>query len=162
MKNLQAIYKECKKELWDIGIVTGFIKKVVEDNRAKKRWGNCEKEGNEYIIKISSELLQDNVSDTSLKNTLIHEMLHTIEGGMTHKGNWKKAAERVNRLLGYNIKRTTSYEEKGIERNEAIYKFIVKCEKCGTEYKRIKMGKLIQHPENFRCGLCKGELIRIR
>lgn len=119
----------------------------------------------DFRISISARLLQDSVSDQAAKNTIMHELLHTVKGCYGHKGKWKDLALTVNRLLPqYTIKRTTSAEEKGLEsiRKKRTNRYAVKCEHCGKEFCREKMSKLIQHPEKFRCGICGNSLIRVR
>ena len=39
----------------------------------------------------------------SLRNTLIHELIHTVPGGLCHTGEWKKWAKLVSEKTGYNI-----------------------------------------------------------
>ena len=51
-----------------------------------------------------------------LKNTIIHELLHTCVGCMNHKAKWKFYADKVNRAYGYDdIKRTSTADEKGVK-----------------------------------------------
>ncbi len=117
MKDFDKLIKECEADLASVGISIGNVVKYSVNTRAKSRWGQCKTVGeNRYEINISQSLLEDNVSDQAAKDTILHEMLHTVEGGMGHKGKWKELAQRVNKELPqYTIKRVTSREEKGIE-----------------------------------------------
>ena len=165
MKNLQACYEECVKELSTIGITCGNILKVIPNTRSKNRWGLCKHEPNGHIIEISYRLLQDEVSEYALKNTLIHELLHTVEGTCGHKGLWKELANKVNKYYPqYNIKRTTSEEEKGIEpvtkKQEA--KYIISCPKCGWEEPYFRYTKVVEHTDRYRCTKCKNALVRVK
>lgn len=164
MKNLNMLFEESVAELNAIGIIPGNVSSLVVNTRAKKRWGYCRKlPDGRYEIQISDRLLFDDVDDTSTKNTIIHELLHTVEGCLCHTGKWKKLAERVNRAYSqYNIKRTSTAEEKGIDEKPIIptYKYTVKCPQCGTVYRRIKKTKLVKYPERYRCGICRHSLIR--
>ena len=170
MKDLNKLVEECKEELDKIGIEYGNVREVTVNTRAKSRWGQCCTEVNAtnwcdkvFSINISDRLLADDVSDVATKNTIIHELLHSCEGGMTHKGNWKKLAEKVNYYYPqYNIKRCTTSEEKGIAPTEKEYNYILKCEKCGHEYKHIKMCKSVKHPEWYFCSRCNGTLKRVK
>lgn len=82
---------------------------------------------------------------------------------MNHGKKWKQLAYAVNRATGYPIKRTTSFEEKGINEDEfKNVKYIVKCTGCGSERKRTRMSKLVKHPEWYRCGQCGSKLERIK
>lgn len=166
MKDLKTLAAECEAELRSLNIQPGEINSWTVNTRAKNRWGQCKR----YLpglfdISISARLLQDNVSDQAAKNTIMHELLHTVKGCYGHKGKWKVLAMTVNRLLPqYTIKRTTSAEEKGLEsiRRERTNRYAVKCDHCGKEYYREKVSKLIQHPDKFRCGVCGNSLTRVR
>ena len=115
MKDLKTLAAECEAELRSLNIQPGEINSWIVNTRAKNRWGQCKR----YLpglfnISISARLLQDSVSDQAAKNTIMHELLHTVKGCYGHKGKWKVLAMTVNRLLPqYTIKRTTSAEGKG-------------------------------------------------
>jgi predicted SprT family Zn-dependent metalloprotease len=172
MKDLHHLYVECLDELDAIGIVYGNIKSITVNTRAKSRWGLCQKRKvvdlssptsvYEYDISISYRLMEDSVSDVAVKTTIIHEILHTCKNGHGHTGEWQKLANRVNSAYGYNIKRTTSAEEKGLKNiyTTPVYKYAVVCTHCGHEYRRAKMTSVIKNPENYRCSHCKGKLVR--
>jgi len=117
MKDLQKLIAQCENDLLSIGIQPGKVAKWSINTRAKSRWGQCKQVGNSvFEINISQQLLQDNITDQAVKDTILHELLHTIDGCMGHKGKWKELAAKVNKELPqYKIKRTTGSVEKGIE-----------------------------------------------
>lgn len=168
MKNLNQFVNECRWDIESLGIKVGNVTKITVNTRSKRRWGQCKRTPNGFEINISERLLNDDLDDWALKNTVAHELLHTIEGGNSHKGAWKMAAEKMNSLLGYNIKRCTSADEKGVESVPTIYrskapKYIIKCGNCGLEYKYYKDCKMINNFINrpsyvkkvCRCSKCK-------
>lgn len=166
MKDLQKFYKLAIEQLDAIGIPYGNIDKVTINTRAKKRWGQCCTtlssrywENRIFSINISVELLKDNISDEALMNTIIHEILHTCENCMNHGKDWQYWANYVNDCYScYNIKRTTSFEEKGINRDEVIkYNYLVKCNKCGYEWKKQKRSSVVTYPSHYHCR-CGGTL----
>lgn len=57
----------------------------------------------DYYIEISGHTLQN--TERSLRNTLIHELLHTVPDGLCHTGEWKKWAKYVSEKTGYVIQR---------------------------------------------------------
>ena len=126
MKDLQKLFEECKKELDYIGIEYGYIESIIINNRAKKRWGQCKItyrsscwQNRVFSINISERLLRDDITDNACKNTIMHEILHTCENCFNHGSEWKRMAELINDCyFFYNIKRTTSSEEKGINEEE--------------------------------------------
>ena len=159
MKDLKMVANECMTMLDEIGIEYGNVTRWEINTRAIKRWGQCRKTNGNYTISIASKLLEDNVDNKALETTVLHELLHTVNGCMNHGHNWQNVANKVNSRYGYNIKRTTSSEEKGIERTP--YTYMVKCKDCGCEIGRYKMSNVIQRPQNYRCGCCGGKLERI-
>ena len=62
----------------------------------------------DYYIEISGHTLQN--TEKSLRNTLIHELIHTVPDGMCHTGEWKKWAKYVSEKTGYNIQRLSGDE----------------------------------------------------
>lgn len=74
----------------------------------------------DYYIEISGHTLQN--TEKSLRNTLIHELIHTVPDGMCHTGEWKKWAKYVSAKTGYNIKRLDGDEtEEDFKRLEGEY-----------------------------------------
>ena len=57
----------------------------------------------DYNIELSGFAL--NNSEKSLRNILIHELIHTVPGGLSHTGEWKKWAKFVNSRTEYDIQR---------------------------------------------------------
>lgn len=165
MKDLQELAFRCRAELASLQIPYGKVKIWSINCRAKARWGLCKKlPDGTYEIEIAKALLQDDVDDIAVKNTIIHELIHTCPGCFKHTGKWKQYADRVNRYLPqYNIKAATSEIEKGvaIERKAPVYRYCLKCSSCGTEIKRQKKTAVIEHPEHYRCK-CGGKLTRIQ
>lgn len=77
--------------------------------------GQCRYRNGSYTINISCRLLEESVPREILKQTVLHEILHTCKNCMNHKTEWKEVANQVNRAYGYNIKRCTSAEELGLQ-----------------------------------------------
>lgn len=76
----------------------------------------------DYYIEISGHTLHN--TDKSLRNTLIHELLHTVPDGMRHTGEWKKWARYVSAKTGYNIQRCdgdeTEEDRKRLRNGESL------------------------------------------
>lgn len=166
---LNDAYYHARCMLIDCGIDYGNIDEVKVNSRLTRVWGNCgytkyasDWERCSYVINISSRLLSDDVSDNALMDTLIHEILHTCRGCMNHGGRWKKLASIVNAKFGLNIKRCTSSEEKHIKEDPIIYKYAVKCPRCGHVYKRVRMVDSIKNPGNYICACGHKGLVRIQ
>lgn len=93
MKDLQELASQCRAELASLQIPYGKVKIWSINCRAKARWGLCKKlPDGTYEIEIAKTLLQDDVSDNAVKNTIVHELLHSCPGCFKHTGRWKQYA----------------------------------------------------------------------
>lgn len=152
MKDLEQLARECQRDLFSVHIRPGKVRNWCVNTRAKARWGLCTKVARGlFDIQISAILLQDSVDDQAVKNTIVHELLHTIPGCFKHTGKWKQYATTVNSLLPqYHIKPRSSYEEKGLGdmRQAPEYPYLLKCVRCGAEIKRQRKSAVVENPEN--------------
>ena len=170
----------CIEDCDRIGVPYGNIVDIKENTRAKSRWGCCKPRMNshtgetEFHLEISSELLGEDAPLNGLRETILHEICHTVEGGHGHTGEWLRWAKELNRAYGYNIKRTNSAEDKGFTKEQSRemarknhpklfspVSYTIRCVNCGHAYSRKVKSKIIQHPERYRCGVCSGELKRV-
>lgn len=134
---------------------------ITVNTRAKSRFGSCRKTRDGFIIELSAIMLD--APEFSCRQTLAHELIHTCRGCYDHGATFKKYASIMNRLYGYDIKRTSSAEEMGVklERREKTVNYIVQCQKCGAQIKREKYSSVIACPSRYTC-TCGGRLKRIK
>ncbi|MCI8506262.1 MAG: hypothetical protein HFI67_08765 [Lachnospiraceae bacterium] len=165
MKDLGKLAAQCEAELEGMGLTCGTVRRWSVNSRAEKRWGQCRQvaEG-VFDIEISQRLLEDEVDEIATKTTIIHELLHTVEGCLGHRGKWKFLAEMVGKTYPqYQIKRTSSCEEKGLSQaGETQARYRITCTGCGVQAYRQRAGRLVKRPEDFRCGKCGGKLVAER
>ena len=142
-EKLIRLSKESIRELEEIRLdkMTPKNLNFTINYRAKKRLGQCcEKQD----INISSWLLEIG-SDHDIKNTIIHEILHTFKDTIGHKAKWQYYANYVNNRTDYHITRTTSinkiYEKANKVRptKEIHYKWEITCKKCGKVFYKQRM-----------------------
>ena len=152
----------CKADLDGLGIKYGKVANWSVNTRAKCRLGQCRKIGvGLFDINISDALLKDDIDEQVALNTIMHELLHTVNGCFKHTGKWKIYAEYINnKLPDYNIKRiaTQSEMELIIKPKQPVYKYILRCTNCGAEIKRQKLSKVVVNYKRYRCGKCGGKL----
>ena len=142
-EKLIRLSKESIRELEEIGLGKMIPKNLnfTINYRAKERLGQCCKKQD---INISSWLLEIG-DDHDIKNTIIHEVLHTFKDTIGHKAKWQYYANYVNNRTDYHITRTTSinkiYEKANKVRptKEIHYKWEITCTKCGKVFYRQKM-----------------------
>lgn len=98
---------------------------------AKRRFGQCRRlENDKFEISISDRLLKEGLSQLTLMNTMLHELLHTCDGCMNHGKLWKSYAARLNNI-GYTIERcATSAEMAEAPTDESAYRYKVTCCDC--------------------------------
>lgn len=143
-EKLIRLSKESIKELEDIGLGKMIPKNLnfTINYKAKKRLGQCA--GNKRDINISSWLLEIGL-DHDIKNTIIHEILHTFKDTIGHKARWQYYAGYVNNRTDYHITRTTSIDNIYARANEVRptkeihYKWEITCTKCGKVFYRQRM-----------------------
>ena len=164
MKDLMSLVAICKSDLDSLDIKYGRVNSFTVNTRAKRRLGQCRRNMLGFDINISESLLKDDVSDQLALNTIMHELLHTVGGCFNHNGKWKVYAEMVNnKLPQYDIRRVAKPSDTNVifERKMPVYKYVLRCKKCGQEIKRQKMSKVITNFKRYRCGKCGGRLDRI-
>ena len=173
-KRLEEIFRECIDEMNAIEIPFGKITEVTVNYRAKSRWGQCCRKcdvyGFVYTININCDLCHPEASEKGLKETIIHEILHTCPDCMCHTGEWKRLADLVNDCYGYNVKRCNSSEDKGMDdfykqhqelakRRRPTWKYTIKCKNCGKIVgRKQKACNLTKYPCLYRCASCSGSL----
>lgn len=164
-RNLNKYLGKCLAMCDECNIPYGEISNIVED-KAERRWGQCRKRYGKFEIGISFKFVDDKwtPTDEGLINTILHEVLHTCEGCMNHGDTWKKYADIIYNKYGIDIKRTSTAEEKSvdIDKQLALYKYVLRCKDCGVEYKTMRMSKVIQNYSRYECGVCHGKLQRIK
>lgn len=170
-KRLQEVFNECIEEMNAIEIPFGRITKVTVNYRAKSRWGQCERTfdvyGIVYHININVDLLLSDSTEKGLKETVIHEILHTCPNCWCHTGEWKRLADLVNDCYNYNVKRTDSPKDKGFTEYEVVKhraanpKYVFRCKGCGAIVTKTRACDFTKYPILYYCKRCGGNFARI-
>ncbi len=138
----------------DIPISKQIEPHVKINRRAVNRLGCCRRQGGGYVIELAARVAEG--EEESCRETLAHELLHTCPGCQNHGGLWKEYARQMNKVYGYNIRRVAA-EGTTESIQPRPFKYIVRCEECGTEIGRYRASPLTRHPERYRCR-CGGRL----
>lgn len=125
---INQMLAECIILLTDLGVpIAQSICPEVRLTGTHCYFGRCCRKGSlkqynsyDYYIEISGHTLQN--TERSLRNTLIHELLHTVPDGLCHTGEWKKWAKFVSGKTGYKIQRIGGGDDtpEDIERLEGV------------------------------------------
>lgn len=116
MKDVYEYALKAMEMLDAIGIKYGNVTEVTVNNRMKN-WGQCVlhcSDSTYFTIEINRNLVEADGGEDGLMNTMLHELLHTAAWAHNHGGLWLRYAEEVHKAYGYNIKKCSSEEDKGI------------------------------------------------
>ena len=158
MKDIQMIYNDCIEDCYAIGIYPNTTRNLVVNNRAKSRWGQATISRNRYgeitvkKIEISSRLMRDDVDDYPSRNTMMHEILHCVDGTDGHTGKWKRIAEEINNAYPdkYHITRCSDYSDYiRAEESHEDYKYVVYCPCCGAKWFYRRKSKTVSRHERY-------------
>lgn len=157
---LNNMLKELIEEALEINIPvpSNIYPEVIINKRPKKRFGCCKLIDGVYRIEISSFIVKSN--EKAIRNVVAHEILHTCKDCDNHGPAWKKYVSMMNRTYGYNIKRTSTFKEMGVEEIPSApqeIKYIMKCQSCGKEYPRQRYTCVMKKINSYRCQ-CGGKL----
>lgn len=162
MYNLQKEFDSVLEDVLAAGLRPHVITKLTASTRTTRRLGQCKKRNGRYSIDVSAFMLADGVDKQALHNVIAHEILHAVDGCFNHGSEWKRAAMVLSRKFPeYTITRTTSIAATGAVVPKREYKYILRCETCGALIKRKQMCRVVAHPEYFRCGRCRGRIVRV-
>lgn len=153
-QNLNEMFTETKDILFKLGYKEVYDNKynIQIKNLGTKSLAICEFRGRDYFddeklfnISFNSNYLAF-AKKEQIKNTMMHEMIHSLDGCMSHTGRWKQIATRINYSLPqYQIKRTTDPGEEFYKNVvEKQYKYEIECNKCHSKWRYQRMTKTIQ------------------
>lgn len=153
-EKLNKILQKAILQVSSAGIKPGNIQPEVGEIKGVTTFGLCKKintiKGIEFSILINPVLY---ANEDSLMETMVHEVLHTVDGCDNHGKLWVENANIMNNKYGYHISRCSSYEEKGLVRPDPKYK--LKCNCCGEVYnKNALRKKFIQDFNYYFCSCC--------
>ena len=153
--DFDRLLQECKEEIKDIVPFRETSPRVLLLNKRNKRTlGRCHRNlGSTYFTIYLNPKMYD-MSEKLIKETLIHELIHTAERCFDHKYMFQAYANKVSRILGYNIETKCTSDE---WQQAKTYKYKLTCVKCGEVYYRNRITKAYRNL--YACGKCRGNLI---
>ncbi len=158
LDDIKKMVEVCREELGALGLQTGEIASVSFNSRAKTLFGRCRRErSGVYHIEIMTYLNRHRSLD-DIRQTIMHEVIHTLPGCGNHGEAFQKTARLVNETLGYRISTTSKLSK---EAKEAVaFNYVLKCSHCGEELKRYhRKPRLSPHHYHLPCGeVSKGKL----
>ena len=153
LNDFSDLFEEVKVELYNLG-----FKEVFTNNyqlmffTSTHTFGKCAKiEHSRYKISLNKQYA-DCVTIDQIKNTLMHELIHSLKNTKGHTGKWKQVANLVNNKYGYHITR--------------VAKSPIVCKDCGQSYKYKRITNLIRLLQNnqshrYFCSKCKSKAFEL-
>ena len=149
--DLNNLFKEVKEEVKDL---VPYSNKIDDNIRISKRafrfLGRCTKNWlkDSYFITVSKPLLNTN-NIKLIKETLIHELIHTCKNCFNHGNNFKYFMYAVNNRTDYNITIGSNNKEYAEQVNKIKIsrkpKYKITCVKCGTVTYRNRLQKNVTY-----------------
>lgn len=158
-EELDGLLHSLAQQLRELGIPVSreLAPRAVVNTRAKRRLGCCVRREGAFEIQVAARLLED---APRLRETLIHELLHTCPGCMDHGPRWKAYAARAGEALGATIQRVAAVEGPSQPLRREEVKYLLRCQSCGRLIPRLRMSKAVRRPGLYRCP-CGGRLERL-
>lgn len=110
-ENIKRLITDCLQELaaLDIPVATSIF---FREAKGRTYYGTCYQgrrtkrySDYDFVISVNRYL----TTEKAFKETIIHELLHTIDFKSGHKGKWKAYADYVNSRTDYNVTRTATH-----------------------------------------------------
>lgn len=155
-KNLDTLLLQVISQARSLAIPISkhIVPTVVINTRARTRFGCCRFSKGRYVIEVTAALSE--ADESSIRQVLAHEILHTCPGCANHGMRWLHWASMMNSVFGYDIRRTHSAEALGIKDIRPV-RYLVICSNCGKTIPRMKRSPLVEFPQRYRCK-CGGTL----
>ena len=110
-ENIKRLITDCLQELaaMDIPVATSIF---FREAKGRTYYGTCYRGRRtkryadyDFVISVNRYL----TTEKAFKETIIHELLHTIAFKSGHKGKWKAYADYVNSRTDYHVTRTATH-----------------------------------------------------
>lgn len=157
-KQLQKIYKEACDKALELGLIDYVPDLYIFKSTSTWGWARYpskteEQFGYKPYVGLNEVYLQD---PTKAINTICHELAHIASPRKEHHGDvWKNNFETIGVHFGlHRFERCSTSKYVGLEMPKQ-YRYEAYCPKCGMSWQRQKLVRLIQHPEQYRCPICK-------
>lgn len=110
-ENIKRLITDCLQELaaLDVPVATSIY---FREATGRTYYGTCYRGRRtkryadyDFVISVNRYL----TTEKAFKETIIHELLHTIDFKSGHKGKWKAYADYVNSRTDYHVTRTATH-----------------------------------------------------
>ena len=113
---------------------------------------------NNYLIQVNPEYVKKCKAE-EIHTTIMHEVIHSVDGCGNHGPEWKRIAALVNANYQFlPITRTSGYED-WVKILRDSSKYFATCKKCGYTYTWVRRGRAYDLcvRNRAKCSLCGGD-----
>lgn len=156
------VYSEFYYNKDELGFDDYRVSKIVGwlNSNNRKTLGRCTERNGRFTIQLNPNLLKfEEDGEKIIRETIAHELCHTLPGCMNHGKEFHKKADSIYRLMGYHIDTkadvdSSAYFQKYLP--QADYMLI--CDKCGNQVPVARLSDPVKNPTNYNCAKCGGNI----
>lgn len=157
-------WASCLDGVFDSNAIEPTLQYLNANNR--KALGRCRRirdyskeSGYRFIIMLNPNCLNfDEDGEKSIKNTLAHELCHTLPGCFNHGTNFIVWASIIRREMGYIIdKKADEDASEYFRRYIPKYPYMLRCRECDEEFYHAKPSDPVKNPGRYHCN-CGGKV----
>lgn len=153
MQSMEIIVNYFAKDMRSHGIPVRKIRKV-RVNNSVNYYGSCKlfRSDNTIADITISNMTVANGSE-SIKNTIIHELVHaSLPIDENHGKQFQALAKKVSKIYHTDIKQYGDSTKETEEFKKQQCKYKVTCKKCGSTWYYIRKTKFVKYPHLYQCG----------
>lgn len=169
--DLRKEVENCLCKIKEIGLINNDERNINDyefgfNNRKLNTYGTCKtiKQNTKFLITLNLLYSQYGTIE-QIRNTIMHEVLHSLPNGYGHKGKWKQYASIVNsKYSEYHISRTSYSKEYNLALKEnVIPNYTLICPNCNETWRYQRKTKIISNLLHYKgkyaliCPYCKAE-----
>lgn len=156
----EDVYAEFYQYRDELGFDDYYVSKIVGwlNSNNRKALGKCIERNGKFKIQLNPNILKfEEDGEKIIRETIAHELCHTLPGCMNHGRTFHAKAAKIMNLIGYHIDTkadidSSQYFTKYLP--QADYMLI--CDKCGNNIPIARISDPIKNPMNYSCKRCGG------
>lgn len=133
-----------------------------------KAVGQTRRTGNKYVIRLNRSYLELTTDSVQIHSTIMHEVIHCMDGCWNHKAEFQKWAKVVNAVYSLRVKThspATEYIAQYV--NPKVVRYAIFCPQCkqilARREKKSKIVKsILQGTGEYMCTQCGCKMLEIK
>ena len=125
-----------------------------------KAVGQTRRTGNKYVIRLNRSYLELTTDSVQIHSTIMHEVIHCMDGCWNHKAEFQKWAKVVNAVYGLKVKThsaATEYIAQYVDKD--VVRWAVFCPQCQQIIARRKrksalITAIMRNDGSYQCKAC--------